>query len=400
HRKWIQAGIQDRQVLSAYRYVQEREACVLLNSLVDDGDGYEGYVKRYAAAILTYIAYGHTVTSLSDPLLKLADKATTETVRAGSPGSNPLGALVEFYPGLKNYPMWLPGSGFRVKTEEVRGHVRKMMDVPYEMVKEEFKTGRATPCLTSGLLEDHLSTRDHDTSKLSVMEEEDIKGAAGVLYAGAYRCSISVMTSFLLYMTLHPRVFLKAQQEMDRVVGTDRLPTWEDRESLEYLECVFREVLRCTSPAPLGIPHATAKEDIYKGYLIPKGSMVIVNIWGMLHNSDIYPDPDKFVPERYEGLSKEELEKVDPRGVVFGFGRRRCPGEQLADASAYLMMSYIISTMDISPYKDERGKEVRPNGEFYSGFVLHPKSFKCSIRPRSEKAVKLVREMGMLSSAQ
>ncbi|KAI0085385.1 cytochrome P450 [Irpex rosettiformis] len=105
---------------------------------------------------------------------------------------------------------------------------------------------------------------------------------------------------------------------MDRVVGTDRLPTWEDRESLEYLECVFREVLRCTSPAPLGIPHATAKEDIYKGYLIPKGSMVIVNIWGMLHNSDIYPDPDKFVPERYEGLSKEELEKIDPRGLFLG----------------------------------------------------------------------------------
>ena len=56
------------------------------------------HLYRYAASILTHIAYGHTLTSLTDPLLLLADKATTETVRAGSPGSNPLGALVEFYP--------------------------------------------------------------------------------------------------------------------------------------------------------------------------------------------------------------------------------------------------------------------------------------------------------------
>lgn len=57
--------------------------------------------------------------------------------------------------------------------------------------------------------------------------------------------SIAVMTSFLMHMTLHPHIFKKAQQEMDRVVGRERLPTWEDREGLGYLECVFREVLRC-----------------------------------------------------------------------------------------------------------------------------------------------------------
>ncbi len=56
------------------------------------------------------------------------------------------------------------------------------------------------------------------------------------------------MTSFLMHMTLHPHIFKKAQQEMDRVVGRERLPTWEDREGLGYLECVFREVLRCVFP--------------------------------------------------------------------------------------------------------------------------------------------------------
>ncbi|KAI0790121.1 cytochrome P450 [Irpex lacteus] len=409
HRRWIQAGIQDRDVLRSYRGVQEREAGVFLESLLDsaqcegEGDMVVEGVKRYAAAILTHIAYGHTLCpGLTDPLLELADRATTETVRAGSPGSNPLGALVEFYPGLKNYPLWLPGSSFRTKLEEVRVLVRRMMDVPYEMVKAQYTAGTATPCLTTTLLEDHLATRGHDVGRLTPEEEEDIKGVAAVLYAAGTDTSIAVMTSFLMHMTLHPHIFKKAQQEMDRVVGRERLPTWEDREGLGYLECVFREVLRCTSPAPLGIPHATAKEDIYKGYVIPKGSMVIVNIWyvhvGMLHDPETYPNPEKFVPERYEGLSREELERVDPRGIVFGFGRRRCPGEQLADASAFLLMAYIVATMDISPGKDADGKELWPSGEFHSGFVLHPKPFKCSIRPRGEKAVQMIRQMSVLSS--
>ena len=114
----------------------------------------------------------------------------------------------------------------------------------------------------------------------------------------------------------------------------------------------------------------------------------------MLHNPETYPDPDTFKPERFEGLSKEELEKVDPRGIVFGFGRRyvkpmaisslyqllrihrtrtcrKCPGEQLAEASAYLLISYIIATMDISQFVDPKtGQEVPPSGEFHSGFVL------------------------------
>lgn len=117
----------------------------------------------------------------------------------------------------------------------------------------------------------------------------------------------------------------------------------------------------------------------------------------MLHNPETYPDPDTFKPERFEGLTKEELEKVDPRGVVFGFGRRyvnsppffhflslssfthitrirtcrKCPGEQLAEASAFLLMSYIVATMDISPFADPKtGEEVLPSGEFHSGFVL------------------------------
>ncbi|KAG8768621.1 cytochrome c oxidase subunit 2 [Ceratobasidium sp. 428] len=75
-------------------------------------------------------------------------------------------------------------------------------------------------------------------------------------------------------MALYPEVQVKAQAEVDRVIGKDRLPEMSDRASLPYVECVLKEVLRWQSVVPLGIPHACMEEDEYKGYRIPKGATV------------------------------------------------------------------------------------------------------------------------------
>lgn len=80
-------------------------------------------------------------------------------------------------------------------------------------------------------------------------------------------------------MSLSPDVVRKAQGEIDRVVGNDRLPNSMDRSNLPYVEAVVKEVLRWHPVAPMGLPHTSTTEDVFEGYLIPKGSMVIANIW-------------------------------------------------------------------------------------------------------------------------
>lgn len=80
-------------------------------------------------------------------------------------------------------------------------------------------------------------------------------------------------------MSLSPDVVRKAQEEIDRVIGNDRLPTSMDRPNLPYIEAVVKEVLRWHPVAPMGLPHTSTTEDVVEGYLIPKGSMVIANIW-------------------------------------------------------------------------------------------------------------------------
>lgn len=80
-------------------------------------------------------------------------------------------------------------------------------------------------------------------------------------------------------MILHPEVLKKAQAEIDAVVGPNRLPTFDDRPLLPYIEAVQKEVLRWRPIAPMGIPHSSIQDDIVNGYLIPKGSIVMANIW-------------------------------------------------------------------------------------------------------------------------
>jgi cytochrome P450 len=96
--------------------------------------------------------------------------------------------------------------------------------------------------------------------------------------AGADSTS-SLISSFVLTMTLYPEIQKRAQDEIDRVVGRDRLPTFEDRAELPFLECIMRELYRWNPAAPMAVTHRLMKDDEYEGYFIPGGTTVIPNIW-------------------------------------------------------------------------------------------------------------------------
>jgi cytochrome P450 len=80
-------------------------------------------------------------------------------------------------------------------------------------------------------------------------------------------------------MALFPEVQLKAQLEIDMVVGRNQLPGFKDRENLPYINALAKEVLRWHPVAPMSVAHASSQDDICEGYLIPKGSSILANIW-------------------------------------------------------------------------------------------------------------------------
>jgi cytochrome P450 len=102
--------------------------------------------------------------------------------------------------------------------------------------------------------------------------------SGSLLEAGSDTTS-STLYGFIQAMIVWPEVQKKAQAEIDSVVGHDRLPTFDDYDELHYIRCCIKESLRWMPTVILGVPHAATKDDTYDDYIIPKGSIVINNVW-------------------------------------------------------------------------------------------------------------------------
>ena len=85
----------------------------------------------------------------------------------------------------------------------------------------------------------------------------------------------SAVKTFFYSMALNPDIQKKAQEEIDRVVGNQRLPNFDDRESMPYTDAIYREVMRTRPILPLGFPHTSTEDDVYNGYFIPKGRILL-----------------------------------------------------------------------------------------------------------------------------
>ena len=140
-------------------------------------------------------------------------------------------------------------------------------------------------------------------------------------------------------MTLYPEVQHRAQEQLHEVIGSERLPGFNDIDSLPYISAIIKELLRWQPVVPLGVPHRAITDDVYNNqYFIPKGSVVIGNVWcvianmmsefcsrflrAILHNPETYPCPEEFRPERFLLHSQLDPNVRDPELACFGFGRR------------------------------------------------------------------------------
>ncbi|XP_060185334.1 cytochrome P450 71AU50-like [Lycium barbarum] len=139
----------------------------------------------------------------------------------------------------------------------------------------------------------------------------------------------------------HPIVMKKLQNELEQVVGKNRLVEESDLEKLEYLDMVIKEGFRLHPVAPLLIPHESIEDCTIDDFGIPKGSRVLVNIWAIGRDPEVWSKPEKFMPERFVG-SNIDLRGHDFQLLPFGSGRRGCPGLQLGLTIVRLVLAQLV----------------------------------------------------------
>ncbi|KAL3725088.1 hypothetical protein ACJRO7_030148 [Eucalyptus globulus] len=174
-----------------------------------------------------------------------------------------------------------------------------------------------------------------------------------IIVAGSDTTSLN-LTWVLSLLLNHKHVLKRAQEEIDLKVGKDRWVQDSDIGSLLYLQAIVKETLRLYPPGPLSIPHEARVDCIVRGYLIPKGTRVFVNIWKLHRDPQVWSDPEKFLPERF--LTNHS--GVDALGqhfefIPFGSGRRICPGATFALRATHLTLARLLQGFDLATSSDE-----------------------------------------------
>ncbi|KAJ7602289.1 cytochrome P450 [Mycena polygramma] len=371
HRSMHQSYLGRHQV-EVFKLIQTQEARTLVQRLIDSTpDKYEKCMGRTATGVITQVTAGHQLVSDDDPYLHMSHMIVEAMSQTGPPGSSPL----DFFPIIQHFP-YCPGANHVGKLRPI---LRELHEYSLRAVKKQQETGEAMPSFILAQLE------------MGQSEEEDIKGAAVAMFGAGEATTWGALAIFVLAMILHPECQAKAQEEIDCVVGDQRLPDFVDRGNLPFVECVLQETFRWNSGVPLGVPHRVTEDDIYRGMFIPKGSLVFSNIKGMSLDENVYSDPTSFYPERF-------LPKPAGRGepyfntAVFGFGRRICTGQYLAESSLWIAAATILASCKIANAVDEKGNIIVPDSKLTDGLVSHPKDTRCVISARSPSAKALVTE--------
>ncbi|KAJ9645508.1 hypothetical protein H2204_001088 [Knufia peltigerae] len=374
-------------VQSARSYVpyQVLENKQMLYQFLEQPDDFLNHIRRYANALTTTMVYGWRTPTYEDPKMMQLFDGFSEFAHLNATG---VAALVDFFPLLRN----LPDSVLGTVREARRLHKReKALYLGHWLTaKKDIAAKEIKPCFCVGL---------DQAQKVDGFSDDQASYIAGTLLEAGSDTTSSTLYAFVQAMLLYPDVQKKAQIELDKVVGEDRMPTMDDDVQLPYIRACMKETLRWMPTTILGaVPHAVTQDDFYEGYLIPKGAAVMNNVWAIHMDPRRHPDPRRFMPERYEKDSQSLYDAASNPDATqrdqfsFGAGRRICPGIHVAERSLFLGISRILWAFEITPKLNSQGQPILPDpNELTQGFVVLPVDFPAQIKPRSKERADMVR---------
>ncbi|KAF8199316.1 cytochrome P450 [Mycena galopus ATCC 62051] len=353
-------------------------AHMLLRRLLSHPSGFLSHLRQMVGEVIISAVYGIDTLPVNDPYIALVEDAMKSFSDAMVPGR----FLVDSIPILKYVPEWFPGADFKRIAREGRKLAEAVRDVPFSETKRQMASGVSKPCFVVNAL------RGLESGEI-YYDESAVRNTAVNVYLAGADTTVSALSTFFLAMLANPEAQRKAQLEIDLVVGRGNLPDFIHRKAMPYVAAVVKEILRWKNVGPVGVPHSIVDEDEYLGYRIPAGSLVVGNIWAILHDEVMYPDPHVFKPERFllDGKLNPEVRDLQ---CAFGFGRRICPGKDMATSSIWITVVSVLAMFNITKEVGKDGQIIEPSYEYEGGMVLAPVPFKCTITPRSQDAINTI----------
>ncbi|KAG1735462.1 cytochrome P450 [Suillus occidentalis] len=317
-RRALQSHLQPKSA-EEYQPLQMSQARNMILNLLDDPDNFQNHAITYAASTILKVAYGKTTpTSATDPEIREARELTRRLRTILRHGHY----LVDSIPWLK----YLPGYAPELQDEFER--TGRLYTGQLNRVKLQMQNNEDIgPSFAKYILENE---------RLYGFTEIEMAYLAGAFFGAGTETTAMAICTVLMAAAHFPDEQARVQDELDEVIGRKRAPTFTDRSSLPRLEAFFTP----------GVPHRTTQDVIWENYCIPAGTTIVGNHWAISRDPEVYPEPDAFKPQRW--IDDEGRLRNDLAFFVYGFGRRVCPGQHVANRSVFINSALILWAFQLS----------------------------------------------------
>ncbi|KAF2128497.1 cytochrome P450 [Dothidotthia symphoricarpi CBS 119687] len=356
----LEAPVMSPRASTCYTPVQDLESKQLLKNLLNTTD-YPKQYERFSASLIYVLTYGMRILTCEEWQMHRSHECMRNFLFAGQLGR----WIVDALPILNHLPASL-------------APWKKTAEDWYQLWTELHEHN-----FEAALKRDGWNwTKDFKNAKeAQSLTDIEIAWDLGIMCDAANETTNITLQIFTLACLAHPEWIPMAQKEIEDVVGSDRLPTFEDLNKLPYIQAVIEETFRWRHLAPTGVPHAAIQDDWYKGYFIPKGSVIVPLFSAMRQDERLFDSPLDFRPERWIGKTQSGN---------FGYGRRVCPGRFIARNSVAIAVARLLWAFNIRS-KDGR-RQVVEESMFSTGFVSIPKPLEAVFEPRSEARRHIIEE--------
>uniref|UniRef100_A0A7N0UY27 Cytochrome P450 n=1 Tax=Kalanchoe fedtschenkoi TaxID=63787 RepID=A0A7N0UY27_KALFE len=243
--------------------------------------------------------------------------------------SNP----ADFFPFLR----WFDYKSYEKRLVKLKERMDEVLQGMVDQHRKKSSEGSSTDSMIDNL----LAMQEAEPASLT---DVTIKGLILVLInAGSDTSAITIEWAMSLLLN-NPDKLKKARSELEAVIGWHRLVEESDLPNLPYIQCIVNETLRIYPSTPLLLPHQASSDCVIQGYGVKRGTMLLVNAYGLQRDPGVWDEPMRFIPERFENV--QEAASHAHKFIPFGVGRRICPGASMASKVVGLALASLIQCFE------------------------------------------------------
>ncbi|KAH9930251.1 cytochrome P450 [Fomitopsis serialis] len=366
-RRALHAFLQPK-VAETYKKMQSKNARTYVLDCYREPKEHMDHARRYAATVVISMTYGKTTpTSYSDPEVETINRCLRRFGAALRPGAH----LVDTYPFLRYIP------GYTAQLQDFHQEELSFFQSQVANVKSHMRNGEAETSFVAHIL------REQQNLQLS---DDEVAYLAGAMFGAGSDTTASSLSIVAMAAALFPDAQAKVQAQLDQVVGRDRAPTFDDEVNLPEATAFFLEASRWRPVASGGFAHRATKDIVWKDYVLPAGTEIVGNHLAISRDPEVYPDPETFNPQRW--LDANGRLRDDLKFFTFGFGRRTCVGQHVADNSLFITTALTLWGFNVT---QNASSPIDPDA-FTDEALIFPKPFTVNFTPRIDGLVEILKE--------